>query len=74
MINIREFVNNFPSKTIGREFVTSSNVIEVVKEDGSGVSFNATIQVAGVETTAYLRFDALTKECVTYVVNGVKYI
>ena len=74
MMNLREIFVNFPYKTVGTHQVTPSNVVELVREDGSGYSYNAVLVIDNKEQPAYLLFDRVTKECISFLINGVKYI
>ena len=74
MINLIEISNNFPMTKIGTEWVNGRNVVELVREDGTGCSFNAVVVIGNQEHKAYLRFHPLTKHCVSFVINGVQYV
>lgn len=74
MMNLREIFTNFPYKTVGTHQVSANNVVEIVREDGSGYSYNAVLVIDDKEQLAYVRFHPVTKECISFVVNGVKYI
>lgn len=59
---------------IGTEYVNARNLVEVVREDGTGCSFNAVVVIGNQEHQAYLRFHPVTKQCISFVVNGVQYV
>ncbi len=70
MMNISTISNWWPSTRIEDEFVSSRNVLEVIREDGSGFSFNAVMFVGGKEVNAYIRFNPVTQSPTTYIVGG----
>jgi hypothetical protein len=70
MMNLHELTMHFPSKTVGEEFITSRNLLEVVQEDGSGCTFNLTLYVGGEKKSGFIAFNPVTKKPERLVING----
>ena len=70
MMNIAEIHRDFPSKFVGEEFVTSRNLLEVIREDGSGCKFLLTLYVGGKEVSGYVAFNPVTKQPMRLVIDG----
>lgn len=70
MMNIVDIQISFPAKRVGNEWVTSKNILEVTREDGSGYSFNAVMYVNSVEVPAYFKFNRVSREIEVLVIDG----
>ena len=70
MMNIHEFSMHFPSKFVAGDMVSTRNVLEAIREDGSGCRFNLTLFVAGKEVSGYVAFNPVTKQPMRLVING----
>jgi len=70
MMNITEIHVHFPSKTVGEEFISSRNVMEILREDGSGYRFNLTLYVGGKEVSGFIAFNPVSKRPQRLVIDG----
>jgi hypothetical protein len=70
MMNITEIHVHFPSKNLGEEFISSRNLLEVIREDGSGYRFNLTLYVGGKEVSGFIAFNPVSKRSQRLVING----
>ena len=70
MMNISQIDSNFPCIRVEGEMITSRNLLEVIREDGSGYSFNGKIFVGEKERPCYFRFNPASKRIQTLVIDG----